>query len=226
MTDNGKLGVGVVGIGWVSHQHIDTLVKNPHTEVVGLCSASRENAENAKEEHGLANAHVYTDYEQMIKQDNLDMVYICSTNEKHVPQVLAAADAGKHMLIEKPAALNWEDMKAIVAAVDKAGVVACEGFELHWSPYFLIVHKLIKANAFGNIFYGECDYFQRQLAPVVRRLPLGEDSRARRFRAGGRGLSRGRRAAAIHARRGRSRGGPLGQLHEDLRLGRHRAQRH
>ena len=50
-------------------------------------------------------------------------------------------------------------MKAIVAAVDKAGVVACEGFELHWSPYFLIVHKLIKANAFGNIFYGECDYF-------------------------------------------------------------------
>ena len=159
MTDNGKLGVGVVGIGWVSHQHIDTLVKNPHTEVVGLCSASRENAENAKEEHGLANAHIYTDYEQMLKQDNLDMVYICSTNEKHVSQVLAAADAGKHMLIEKPAALNWEDMKAIVAAVEKAGVVACEGFELHWSPYFLIVHKLIKANAFGNIFYGECDYF-------------------------------------------------------------------
>ena len=106
MTDDGKLGVGVVGIGWVSHQHIGTLVTNPHTEVVGLCSGSLENAQNAKEEHGLSNAHCYNDYEQMLKQDNLDVIFICSTNEKHVDQAIAGAEAGNHLLIEKPAALE------------------------------------------------------------------------------------------------------------------------
>ena len=125
----------------------------------GSAAAAWQNAQNAKEEHGLSNAHCYDDYEQMLKQDNLDVIFICSTNEKHVDQAVAGAEAGNHLLIEKPASLTWEGLKSIAAAVDKAGVVACEGFELHWSPYFLIVHKLIKANAFGNIFYGECDYF-------------------------------------------------------------------
>ena len=225
MTDDGKLGVGVVGIGWVSHQHIGTLVTNPHTEVVGLCSGSLENAQNAKEEHGLTNAHCYNDYEQMLKQDNLDVIFICSTNEKHVDQAIAGAEAGNHLLIEKPAALSWEGLKSIAAAVDKAGVVACEGFELHWSPYFLIVHKLIRANAFGNIFYGECDYFSANWPQWYVGYPWVKTREQGGSALAAAGLPRRGRAAAVHARRGRPRGGPLGQLHEDVRLGRHRAQR-
>ena len=61
-----RYGVGVAGISWVSHEHIKAFQNNPHTRVVALQSASRDNAEQARARHGLVDAEVYTDYEKML----------------------------------------------------------------------------------------------------------------------------------------------------------------
>ena len=154
-----KYGVGVAGVSWVSHEHIKAFEKNAHCEVVALQSASLENAQAARERHGLKHAEVYTDYEKMLANPRVEIVTICSTNERHARQGILGAQAGKHLLVEKPAALNLEDLHALQNAINKAGVKSLVGFVLHWNPYFESIRAFIEGGAMGRPFYGEVDYF-------------------------------------------------------------------
>lgn len=153
-----RIGVGVVGIGWVAHPHIDAWLKTGHCDIVALCSRSEENARAAVARHGLTNCRTYTDYEQMLRQENLDLVDICSLNASHAEQGIAAAEAGKHVLVEKPVAMTLDELRQMARAIDKAGVKSLAGFVLHWSPYFDIVKSLIQRDFLGTLFYGETDY--------------------------------------------------------------------
>ena len=153
------LGVGIVGIGWVANEHIKAFQNNPHSQVVALCSHSRENAEAARQRHELSTARVYTQYEDMLRDEQVDVVAICSMNHLHVPQGIAAAEAGKHALIEKPAANDLDGLRHLERALTRAGVKSLVGFELHWSPFFETIRKLQAEGAFGEIYYAETDYF-------------------------------------------------------------------
>src|SRR5438067_9979603 len=108
-TGDGKLGVGIVGLGWVAGEHIKAYQQNPHCEVVALASHSKERAAAIREQYGVPDANLYTDWQQLLRDERVDVVSICSTNEMHAPQAIAAAEAGKHVLIEKPVALTLED---------------------------------------------------------------------------------------------------------------------
>ncbi len=159
MVADKKIGVGIIGIGWVAHEHIKAWKKNPHCEVVALSSHSRENAALAQQQHGLPSARIYTDWADLIRDERVDLVDVCSMNHLHVPQGVAAAEAGKHVLIEKPAANDLEGLRRLENAIDRAGVKSLVGFELHWSPYFESIHTMIDNGFFGQIYYAECDYF-------------------------------------------------------------------
>ena len=154
-----RLGIGIIGLGWVAGEHIKAYQANPHCEVVAVSSRSRERADEIRTLYGIPEANVYTDYQQLLADERVDVVSICSTNEMHEAQAIAAAEAGKHMLIEKPAALSLDGLRRVERAIEKAGVKSQGGFELHWSPYFQSVHSMIDAGFFGDIFYAECDYF-------------------------------------------------------------------
>lgn len=159
MSERNRLGVGVIGIGWVAGEHIKAFQANSHCDVVALASQSHENALAASKRHGLDRARVYTDYQDLLADDRVDVVVICSTNERHEPQAIAAAEAGKHLLIEKPVALTWDGALRVQDAIEKAGVKSQGGFELNWGGYFQSIQHMIDAGFFGNIFYAECDYF-------------------------------------------------------------------
>jgi predicted dehydrogenase len=77
---------------------------NPSCAVVALASHSQDNAVAAQQQHGLAAARMHTDWTDLMRDEHVDVVDICSMNHLHVPQGIAAAEAGKHLLIEKPAA--------------------------------------------------------------------------------------------------------------------------
>lgn len=159
MADQRKLGIGVIGIGWVAHEHIKAWKQNEHCEVVALASHSQENVARAQRDHGLEQARVYTNWEALIRDDRVDVVDVCSMNHLHVPQGVAAAQAGKHVLIEKPAANDLQGLRALERAIDQAGVKSLVGFELHWSPYFESIRSMLDHDYFGRIYYAECDYF-------------------------------------------------------------------
>jgi predicted dehydrogenase len=154
-----KLGVGIVGLGWVAGEHIKAYQQNPHCEVIALASRSGENAEAVRQRHGLQAARVYADYQQLLRNDRVDVVSICTMNHEHAQQGIAAAEAGKHVLVEKPIALNLEELRQLERAIANAKVKSQGGFELHWSPYFQSIHQMQRAGFFGDIYYAECDYF-------------------------------------------------------------------
>src|SRR5438093_11831708 len=95
-TQDRKLGVGIIGLSWVANEHIKAYQQNPHCEVVALSSHSKENAESYRRRHDLPDANLYTDWQRLLEDERVDVVSICSTNELHAPQAIAAAEAGKH----------------------------------------------------------------------------------------------------------------------------------
>ena len=153
-------GVMIVGTGWVSGEHIRAFSMNPYSKVVALVSRSEEKGRTKALECGVPDARVYTTIDEGLKDPDVDIVCICTPNHLHAEQTIKAAKAGKHILIEKPIALNWDDAKAMKAAVDEAGVKTLVGYVLHWNPLFLTAKKL-QQQYLGNLYYAETDYFHR-----------------------------------------------------------------
>ncbi|MFC1713850.1 Gfo/Idh/MocA family protein [Candidatus Poribacteria bacterium] len=154
-----KLGVGVVGPGWAGGEHMKAYMNNPHAELVAVCGRDEGRTRANMAEAGVEDCAVYTDYAEMLKRDDLHVVSICTPNDLHVEQGIMAVQAGKHMLLEKPIALNLEDLKKLRGAVREAGVKTVVGFVLRWNPLFETLKPLIEDDAIGRIFYGEVDYY-------------------------------------------------------------------
>lgn len=156
-----KLGVLIVGAGWVSSAHILAFKKDSRTQVVAIMARRPEQARERIAQCGLgSNCIVYTDYDEALKDPRVDIVVICTPNHLHCEETIKAANAGKHILIEKPAALTWKDAQKMEAAVRKAGVKTQVGYVLHFNSLFMTA-KSIQRDFLGDIKYAETDYFHR-----------------------------------------------------------------
>ncbi len=153
-----QLGVGIVGTGWVSGEHIRAFEANPHTKVVALCGRTEASARAKAKECGIDCA-IYTDYAQMLKHAGLDIVSIATPPNLHRDEAVAAARAGKHLMLEKAMGVTLEDIRAIRDAVRETKVKSVVSFVLRWNPLFDIIKKQLAAGALGRVFYGEVDYF-------------------------------------------------------------------
>ena len=153
-----KLGVGIVGPGWVSEEHVKAYLNNPHTQIRGICGRNKERAEGLAAASGIS-CPTYTDYAKMLKRDDITIISICTPNHLHARESIQAAEAGKHILIEKPVALNPKDLVAMSKAVKKAKVKTVVSFVLRWNPLFETIKSLLGDDAIGKIFYAEVDYF-------------------------------------------------------------------
>lgn len=155
---NDQYGILVIGAGWVSTQHISAYVNNPHARVRAICDINLENAHKRAKEAELTDVGFYDNVADAIKHQGIDAVSICTPQHIHCENVLAAAAAGKHMLIEKPAANSLNELRQIRDAVTAAGVKTVVGFVLRWNPLFQNIKKLIAEGTLGELFYAETDY--------------------------------------------------------------------
>ncbi|MBL6927663.1 MAG: Gfo/Idh/MocA family oxidoreductase [Rhodospirillales bacterium] len=116
------IGWGLIGTGTVAQQWmIDAIRAESGSDVSAVFDINRERAEQvAKQWPG---PRVEGSVESLLANEAVDAVYICTTNETHAPLTLQAAAAGKHVLCEKPMAMNLDDARAMIAACEKAGVV-------------------------------------------------------------------------------------------------------
>ena len=154
-----EIGVGILGAGWVSSEHIKAYCANPHARVVGICSRTLEAAAARLQETGLSDARVYSTYEEMLADPEIHSVSICTPPNLHPDNVVAGANAGKHMLIEKAVANDAESLERMVQAVRNAGVRTVVSFVLHWNPEFMLIKEMLAKQAIGDIFYAEVDYW-------------------------------------------------------------------
>ena len=155
------LGVGIVGTGWVSDEYIRSFSMNKRTEVRAICSRSKDKASQKAAQHGLKHCTSYDDYEAMLMQKDIDIVAVLTPNFMHARQTILAAEAGKHIVIEKPIAIDWKDMLRMQKAVHEHKVKTIVGFVLRWNPLFMTAQELIGRDIIGKPFYAEVDYLHR-----------------------------------------------------------------
>lgn len=153
-----KLGVLVHGAGWVSGEHIKAFQNNPLTRVVAVSDLKIEIVQRRATETGLEDIGMYTNLDEALRHDGVDIVSVCTPQHLHPENTIKAAEAGKHVVIEKPIANSLEEMRAMREAVRKAGVKTVVSFVLRWNPLFEILKSLIADNALGEIYYVEADY--------------------------------------------------------------------
>ncbi|MFM1769914.1 MAG: hypothetical protein RJA22_2443 [Verrucomicrobiota bacterium] len=153
-----RYNVGIIGYGWVSTAHIAAINATPHAQVTAICSSRPLDPAEVSARHG-GHIKTYTDLSAMLADKDLHVVSICSYPQDHARHAIAAARAGKHLIIEKPLALKWEDCLAIEAAVREAGVHTCVCLECRWSSQFLTIKAVLDQGLLGRIHYGEVDYY-------------------------------------------------------------------
>lgn len=153
-----KLNVGIIGYGWVATAHIAAINASSHAQVGAVFSSRQLDAAQLRAAHG-SDLRVYNDLSSLLAAPDIDVVSICSYPQQHAEHAIAAARAGKHLIIEKPLALAWKDCLAIDRAVREAGVKACVCFECRFSSQFLITKAIIDQGLLGTIHYGEVDYY-------------------------------------------------------------------
>ncbi len=155
----GNIGVGILGAGWVSSEHIKAYCANPMARVVGIYSRTPEAAVARLQEAGVEDARIYGSYEEMLSDPNVHAVSICTPPDQHPDNVVAGAQAGKHMLIEKAVANDGASLARMLHAVRAAGVRTVVSFVLHWNPEFMLIKDLLARRAIGDVFYAEVDYW-------------------------------------------------------------------
>jgi len=155
-----RLGVGIIGCGAVAEEYVKAFKKDERSEIRALVSRNRANAERYRDQHDLDCA-IETDAAEMLRRKDTDIVVVCTPHNQHTKYVVAAAEAGKQIIIEKPVAITLEDMRMQQEAVKKAGVKTLVSFVLHWNPLLMTIDRLITQGVFGNIFMVEVDYMHR-----------------------------------------------------------------
>lgn len=154
-----KFGAGIIGTGWVSGEYIRAIEANPHTEVRGIASRDKARAEAKAAEFGVPRAKAYDRLEDLLANPEIHIVAICTPHHLHAKQGIAAAKAGKHIVLEKPVALNLEDLRALQAAVRRAKVKTVTSFVLRWNPLFETIRSMLADQLIGPLFYAEVDYY-------------------------------------------------------------------
>ncbi len=153
-----KYKVGVIGYGWVAGAHIQAINATSQAEVAAVYSSRELDSDVVSAQHGSA-IQCYQNLKEMLNDPSLDAVSVCSYPYQHREHAVAAAKAGKHLILEKPMALTWKDCVAIQDAVEKAGVLSCICFECRYSSQFLTTKAIIDEGLLGRIHYGEIDYY-------------------------------------------------------------------
>ncbi|MGI6610485.1 MAG: Gfo/Idh/MocA family protein [Limnochordia bacterium] len=157
-TSKRTYGVGVVGAGWVSGEHIKAYASNENARMVGIYSRTPERATAKLDEYGVKGI-TYSTFDALLADPDIDIVSICSPPPVHAEQVIAAASAGKHIVIEKPVAMNIQDVRRMQKAIQEAKVSTVVSFVLRWNPMFETTKQLLEDDAVGKLMYLECDYW-------------------------------------------------------------------
>ncbi|MFQ5504952.1 MAG: Gfo/Idh/MocA family protein [Planctomycetota bacterium] len=174
-------GVGIIGTGWVAGAHIKNFEAIEGCKVVAVASRKKERAEAKIAAHGLQEARAYDDLDAFLAHEGLDIVVLCTPHPRHPVESIAAARAGKHIVIEKPVALDPGSLERMLAAVEEAGVQTSVCFELRWIGLFRNIKALVGQGLIGEPFYGETGYFHGigpwyPQYPWNRRAEMGGDA--------------------------------------------------
>ncbi|NPV68356.1 MAG: Gfo/Idh/MocA family oxidoreductase [Anaerolineae bacterium] len=145
-----KVRVGVIGSGFIGHIHVDGLKRVPEAEIVAVASRTPGKARRFADERGIP--YAYEDYRQLLARDDIQAVTVGVPNYLHEEVVIAAAEAGKHIMCEKPFTTTMRAARNMLAAVRNAGVKLVYGEMLCFAPKYVRAKRLVEEGALGKVF--------------------------------------------------------------------------
>ncbi len=150
------LRYGLIGAGVFGGIHMSTLALMDHCEVKAICDKHIESAKELAEKYDVAD--VYSDYNEMLKRDDIDAVAVVISDKAHKDATIAALKAGKHVLCEKPMSLFVEDCRDMIKTADETGKILMVGQVCRFAPAFIKAKELVESGVIGELFYVESEY--------------------------------------------------------------------
>jgi len=153
------LKIGVIGAGSISESHLDSYANNEEVEIYAICDLNEERAKaKATKYHA---SKVYTNYHELLANEEIEAVSICTWNNTHAEIAIAALDAGKHVLVEKPLSKTVEEALRVQEAVKRSGKVLQVGFVRRYASNTNIIKAFIDNNELGEIYYAKASCLRR-----------------------------------------------------------------
>jgi len=162
-----KLGVGVIGSGIMGTEWARKAKEHSKLRVLGVSDVVKEKAERLASEVG---AKAYTDFREMLKDKDIEIVFVATPDYLHKEPVIEAAEMGKHMWIEKPLATNMNDAKEMMAAIEKAqkrGAKVTVQFGTRWYPFYEATRFIIAEGYVGEPIYASMTISDRIDVPLA-----------------------------------------------------------
>ena len=158
-----RLRLAFIGCGGICQTHIAAIAKIPELEIVAGCDIDPERLEVMKSKHGIQK--VYEKWDDMLKAVKPDVVDVCTPNGVHAPATIAALNAGCHVIVEKPMAMNPAECIAMIEAAKKNKKLLCAGFQQRYNPKSQFLKQLREAGDIGDIMFVKCQALRRRGVP-------------------------------------------------------------
>jgi predicted dehydrogenase len=150
MKDDKLLRIGIIGIGlWSMLVHVPALKKSGRAELISISRRTPDRLELARESLGIS--HAYTDWRDLINQNDLDAVVVSTAHSAHAEPVIAALEKGLHVLVEKPLAITSHEARKMVQAAEKAKRVLMVGYDRRCKGLFRTMKSEIENGAIGTV---------------------------------------------------------------------------
>ncbi len=162
-----EIRVGIIGCGGIANKkHMPALKKVDGVRLVAFCDIKRERAEAALDKFGDAGAVAYTDYKELLRDESIEVVHVCTPNRSHSTITVDALEAGKHVMCEKPMAINSAEAKKMLEARDRTGKLLSIGYQNRFRDDSLYMKAEADAGTFGEIYYAKATALRRRAVPT------------------------------------------------------------
>ena len=165
---NEKLRIGIIGCGGIANQkHLPSLkALSELCEMVAFCDIKEDRAVKSAAEYGVPGARVYTDYRELLKEEDIDVVHVLTPNNAHCRLTVDAFAAGKHVMCEKPMAATTEDAQKMIDAWKKSGKKFTIGYQNRFRPEVYSLHGSCEAGELGEIYFAKAHATRRKAVPT------------------------------------------------------------
>mgnify|MGYP002554557667 CR=1 FL=1 len=162
-----KVRIGIIGCGGIATgKHLPALHKLSNIEMVAFCDLIRSRAESAAKNYGTPDAKVYENYKELLEDKTIDVVHVLTPNRSHSFISVDAMEAGKHVMCEKPMAINAEEAKKMVDAAKRTGKKLTIGYQNRQRNDSLFAKAEVEAGTLGEIYYARATALRRRAVPT------------------------------------------------------------
>ncbi|MBU3101132.1 MULTISPECIES: Gfo/Idh/MocA family protein [Clostridium] len=163
-----KIRIGIIGCGGIANnKHFPALTFHKDLcEMVAFCDIVEERAVKAAKKFGAPGAKVYTDYNELLKDKSIEVIHVLTPNVMHSPITVAAFEAGKNVMCEKPMAHTTDAAQAMIDAWKKSGKKFTIGYQNRFRPEVLSLHEACAKEELGDIYFAKAHALRRRAVPT------------------------------------------------------------